>query len=158
MIRIRPATVADARRLAELRWEFRSSRDTPVETREAFVRRCIPWMRRELQEGNAWRAWVAVNASSVIVGHVWLQTIKKIPNPAAESEMNAYLSNLYVTPAERGGIGTQLVETALQWARANKIDRVVLWPTHRSVPLYLRFGFSHAGDLMELQTWKPPPS
>ncbi len=144
--------------LAELRWEFRSGRDTPiVETREAFIRRCVTRIRRELQEGNAWRAWAAVNAESLIVGQVWLQTMKKIPNPTGESEPHAYLSNLYVVPAERGGVGVRLVEAAVTWARANKIDRVILWPAHRSVSLYLRFGFSHAGDVMELQTWKPAP-
>ncbi|HEY1910814.1 MAG TPA: GNAT family N-acetyltransferase [Vicinamibacterales bacterium] len=155
MIHIRIATVADARRLAELRWEFRSGRDTPIETREVFVRRCIGWMRRELQEGNGWHAWAAVKADGLIVGAVWVQTIKKIPNPSSESELHAYLSNLYVTPSARGGIGVQLVQAAIAWAKINKIDRLILWPAHRSVSLYLRFGFSHAGDVMELQTWKP---
>jgi GNAT superfamily N-acetyltransferase len=152
MITIRSATVADAKRLSELRWEFRAGREAASETREVFVRRCVAWMRRELQEGQAWHAWVAVK-DGPIVGQVWLQTIQKIPNPVAEAEQHAYLSNLYVTPTERGGIGTRLVETALDWARAHRVDRVVLWPAHRSVSLYLRFGFSHAGDVMELKTW-----
>src|SRR5471032_681343 len=107
MIHIRPATLADAKRLAELRWEFRAGRTAPSETHDAFVRRCVAWMRRELQEGHAWRAWVAVS-EGVIVGQVWLQTVTKIPNPVAESEQHAYLSNLYVTPDERGGVGTRL--------------------------------------------------
>ena len=156
MIHVRTATVADARRLAELRWEFRSGRDAPTESRDVFVRRCIGWMRRELQEGNGWHAWAAVNDDGLIVGTVWVQTIKKIPNPASESELHAYLSNLYVTPSARGGIGVQLVQAAIAWAKINKIDRLILWPAHRSVSLYLRFGFSHAGDVMELQTWRPP--
>ena len=155
MIHIRAATLADAKRLAELRWEFRTGREAPSETHDAFVRRCVAWMRRELQEGHAWRAWVAVG-NGVIVGQVWLQTIPKIPNPVAESEQHAYLSNLYVEPSERGGLGTRLVEVAVEWSRANGIDRVVLWPAHRSVSLYLRFGFTHAGDVMELQTGKGP--
>jgi GNAT superfamily N-acetyltransferase len=149
MISIRSATVADAKRLAELRWEFRAGREAPSEPHEVFVRRCVAWMRRELQEGQAWRAWVAVK-DGLIVGHVWLQTIHKIPNPVAEPELHAYLSNLYVTPSERGGIGTRLTETAIEWCRAQRIDRVVLWPARRSVTLYLRLGFTHAGDVMEL--------
>ena len=114
-------------------------------------------MRRELQEGHAWRAWVAVSEGA-IVGQVWLQTITKIPNPVAESEQHAYLSNLYVTPDERGGVGSRLVEAALDWSRANRIDRVVLWPAARSVSLYVRFGFTHSGDVMELQTFAPKPA
>ena len=32
-------------------------------------------------------------------------SLHKIPNPVAEPETHAYLSNLYVKPSERGGIG-----------------------------------------------------
>ncbi len=155
MIHLRAATVADAKRLAELRWEFRSGRGTPTETHDAFVRRCVAWMRRELQGDHAWRAWVAV-MDGVIVGQAWLQTVQKIPNPIAEKEQHAYLSNVYVTPEARGGVGTKLVEAAVGWSRGNGIDRIILWPTTRSVLLYVRAGFTHAGDVMELEV-KPSP-
>jgi GNAT superfamily N-acetyltransferase len=150
MIDIRTATSADAAILAELRWEFRAGREPATQTHAAFVKRCAAWMRRELATGNAWRAWVAVH-DGVIVGQVWVHTIQKVPNPIAESERHVYLSNLYVQPAERGGVGTQLVGTVVAWARANGVDRVVLWPTRRSVTLYLRFGFSQGGEAMELK-------
>src|SRR6185436_14386609 len=101
MIDIRPATPDDAPALAELRWEFRAGRDPAVETRDAFVERCTGWMRRELAAGDPWRAWVAL-AGGRIVGQVWLDTLYKVPNPIAERERHAYLSNLYVTPDERG--------------------------------------------------------
>lgn len=149
MIEIRTATVADAKALAEMRWQFRSTQDAPTEPHDVFVRRCAVWMRRELQVGSSWKAWVAVDRH-VIVGQVWLHTIQKIPNPVAEGEQLAYLSNLYVDVAARGGTGTQLLESALAWCRAARIARVVLWPTRRSVTLYLRHGFSHGGDVMEL--------
>ena len=150
MIDIRMATSADASMLAELRWEFRSGRAPTTETHDVFVKRCAAWMRKELATGTAWRAWVAVR-DGVLVGQLWVNTIQKVPNPTAEAERHAYLSNLYVQPAERGGIGTQLVATVLTWARANGVDRVVLWPTKRSVTLYLRFGFSQGGEAMELK-------
>lgn len=150
MIEIRTATVADAKTLAELRWEFRSAQNPPAETHDAFVRRCAAWMRRELQDGSGWKAWVAVD-NHVIVGHVWLHTVQKIPNPIAEREQLAYLSNLYVTVSARGGAGTRLLEAALDSCRANHIDRVVLWPSKRSVTLYVSHGFSHGGDVMELK-------
>ena len=149
MIQIRTATSADAAALAELRWEFRAGRDPAVESHDMFVKRCAKWMRRELTTADAWRAWVAVR-DGAIVGQVWLNTIHKVPNPIAELERHGYLSNLYVKPAERGGIGTQLVGAVVAWARASGFDRVVLWPSTRSVTLYLRFGFTHGGDVMEL--------
>lgn len=149
VIGIRDALADDAPALAELRWEFRAGRDAAVETHDAFIERCAAWMRRELTTGTHWRAWVAVRETR-IVGQAWLNTLAKIPNPIGERERHAYLSNLYVQPAERGGIGTKLLETVLAWTAANGVDRVVLWPSERSVTLYLRHGFTRDGDVMEL--------
>jgi GNAT superfamily N-acetyltransferase len=149
MTEIRSATSADAGALAELRWEFRAGRQPSAEKHDVFVKRCAAWMRRELATAN-WRAWVAV-ADGVIVGHVWVHAIQKIPNPVAESETLAYVSNLYVKEAARGGTGTRLLEAALTWTRSNHVDRVLLWPSRQSVMLYLRHGFSHGGEVMELK-------
>jgi GNAT superfamily N-acetyltransferase len=153
MSEIRRATSADAGALAELRWEFRTGRQPPAETHDAFVKRCAPWMRRELATAYAWHAWVAV-IDRAIVGQIWLHVMHKVPNPVAEPETHAYLSNLYVKPSERGGTGTRLLDTAIRWARSNGVDRVVLWPSPRSVTLYLRHGFSHGGEVMELNVAK----
>jgi GNAT superfamily N-acetyltransferase len=146
---VRPATAADAERLAELRWEFRVARAPVEEEHDAFIPRCTEWMRRELASQAAWRAWVAV-AGDEIVGQIWVQTINKMPNPVAERERHAYVSNVYVQPEHRGGAGSRMVEQAIAWARAEKFDRVILWPSARSVTLYERYGFTHHGDVMEL--------
>ena len=145
---IRPATAADALRLAELRWEFRAGRDPATEDERAFLDRCSAWMARELS-ARTWRAWVAVQ-SETIVGQLWLQTIHKIPNPIGEREWHGYISNVYVQPAARGGVGTALLETALAWARAHGVDSVILWPQPRSVALYERHGFRRDVHVMEL--------
>jgi len=148
MIEIRRASPADADTLAELRWEFRVARAPATEAHDAFVARCAAWMRGELS-GSRWRAWVAV-ADGAIVGQAWMQTIDKMPNPVEELERHAYISNVFVQPASRGGIGTRLLEAAVDWARSNQVDRVLLWPSARSVALYERHGFTHRGDVMEL--------
>jgi GNAT superfamily N-acetyltransferase len=150
VVDVRPATMADAAALAALRWDFRSAQDPPVELRDSFVARCGDWMRRELERGGAWQAWVAVDRH-VVVGQVWLQTIHKMPNPVVESEAIAYLSNLYVMPSARGGTGTRLLQVALDACRTNRVDRVVLWPSPRSVTLYRNHGFSNSGAVMELK-------
>jgi GNAT superfamily N-acetyltransferase len=146
---IRAAVPGDADRLAQLRWEFRVARAPGQEEHGAFLRRCADWMRRELGSQAVWRAWVAV-AGEEIVGQIWVQTIGKMPNPVAERERHAYVSNVYVQPEHRGGAGSRMLEAAIAWARAEKIDRVILWPSARSVTLYERLGFTHHGDVMEL--------
>ena len=149
MTDVRRASSADAGAMAELRWEFRAGREPATEPHDAFVARCAAWMRGELTSGAAWRAGVA-HRDETIVGQVWLHTIPQIPNPVTEAERHAYLSNLYVKPSDRGGTGTRLLEAAIAAARADGVDRIVLWPSGRSVTLYLRHGFSHGGDVMEL--------
>jgi GNAT superfamily N-acetyltransferase len=147
MTDIRRATPDDASALAELRWEFRAGREPPTEAHDAFVARCAAWMAHELA-GTAWRAWVAVDDGR-LVGQVWTHLIAKIPNPVAERERHAYISNLYVQPEARGGIGTQMLETVLRWADENGVDRVVLWPSERSVTLYERHRFKRDDEVME---------
>lgn len=146
---IRAAVAGDADWLAQLRWDFRVARAPVQEDHDAFLRRCADWMRRELASQAVWRAWVAV-AGEAIVGQLWLQTINKMPNPVAERERHAYVSNVYVQPDHRGGAGARLLDAALAWARAEQMDRVILWPSARSVTLYERHGFTHHGDVMEL--------
>jgi GNAT superfamily N-acetyltransferase len=146
---IRAAVPGDADRLAQLRWDFRVARAPVQEEHDAFLRRCGDWMRRELASQAVWRAWVAVSGEE-IVGQLWVQTINKIPNPVAELERHAYVSNVYVQPDHRGGAGSRLLDAALAWARAERMDRVILWPSARSVTLYERHGFTHHGDVMEL--------
>jgi GNAT superfamily N-acetyltransferase len=151
MIAIAAATAADAEALAALRWEFRAGRkERPVETEQAFVARCSAWMRRELEAGAPWRAWIATDEGRP-VGQVWLQLFSKLPNPVGEGACHAYVSNLYVQPASRGGVGSRLLTAALDHARAAGADRVILWPSDRSVTLYERHGFMRAGEVMILK-------
>ena len=168
MIEIRKAQPSDAMLLAELRWEFRAGRGGgTTESHDAFVARCAAWMQKELAGGESWRAWVALEVEGppgyseprreeagrpTIVGLVWLHTIDKVPNPIAERERHAYLSNLYVTPPARGGVGTRLLETALAQASADLVDSVVLWPSARSRSLYTRRGFTAHGEVLELRS------
>ncbi|HYM24769.1 MAG TPA: GNAT family N-acetyltransferase [Vicinamibacterales bacterium] len=138
MIDIRLATPADADALAELRWDFRAGRQPPAEDRAVFVARCAAWMRDALAAD--WRAWVAVDAGQ-IVGHVWLGTIAKVPNPVGQQERHAYISNVFVKPGARGGVGTRLMDEAMKWAAANGVHYALLTPTPRSRTLYARHGF-----------------
>ena len=151
MTDIHPATPRDAPAMAQLRWEFRAGRGVPpTETREDFVARCTTWMSRELGPGGSWLAWVAVHEGR-LVGQIWMHTIDKVPNPIAEPERHGYISNLYVSPDLRGGVGSRLLKTTIDWAVANGIDRIVLWPSPLSKTLYVRNGFTPDGDVFELK-------
>jgi GNAT superfamily N-acetyltransferase len=146
---IRPATADDAPRLAQLRWDFRSvASGVPEEAEQEFVERCRTWMRPRLAPDSSWFAWIAEEHGTAL-GQIWVQIFEKIPNPANEPEQHAYISNLYVTPSARGGLGTRLLDACLAWLENRGIDRVLLWPSSQSRSLYERRGFRPDQDLFE---------
>jgi GNAT superfamily N-acetyltransferase len=149
-VTIRRATVPDADRLARLRYVFRSSFGPARESEAEFVGRCNLWMQKRLQEGSVWRCWVA-ERNGALLGNVWIQMIEKVPNPTEEPETHVYLTNFYVAEDARGnGIGSMLLSAALEGCRDCQVHSVILWPTEKSRPLYLRYGFTAPGDLLEL--------
>ena len=148
---LRAAVAGDASVLARLRYDFRCELGTPVEAEPAFVARCASWMRERIGAESEWRCWVA-EEDGEIVGNLWLCRVEKMPNPVAEREQHAYVTNVYVIPARRGaGIGGRLLEAALEWCRSAEVDAVLLWPSERSRSLYGRYGFGVRDDLFALR-------
>ena len=151
---IRLATPDDAPALAGLRYEFRSSIRAAPEPRDEFVSRCVEWMQPRLQasarEGDAaaWRCWVVARGDE-LMGHVWIELVERIPNPANEPELYAYLTNFYVREELRGaGVGGKMLTQVLAWCDANEVDMTFLTATERSRALYTRHGFGHRDDLL----------
>jgi len=106
-------------------------------------------MERRLGADSAWRCWVA-EREQAILGQLWLQLVEKLPNPVAEPERHAYVTNVFVREAERGhGLGGRLLETAMEWSRRRDVDSILLWPSEASRSLYARFGFRDSGLVWE---------
>lgn len=144
---IRRAVAEDASELAALRWGFRSvAHGTLDESEQAFVERCTTWMRARLSGVGSWAAWIAEDDTRA-VGQIWVQLVEKLPNPTGEREHHAYISNLYVQPSARGGVGTRLLETCLTWLVEREVDAILLWPSPSSRSLYERHGFTFAHDI-----------
>jgi len=148
---IRAATPQDAPALADLRFRFRGELVEPTEPEDRFHERCVQWMAERLAGNPHWRCWVAEGPDG-IVGHLWLQVIEKVPNPVAEPEQHAYVTNVYVVPPLRSaGVGALLLEAALAWCRESNTDAVILWPSQRSRSFYERYGFTARDDLFALR-------
>jgi GNAT superfamily N-acetyltransferase len=152
---IRLARPDEAHELARLRYTLRSRNRQPADTRQDiesesdFLHRCSKWMTNALGQSR-WRCWVAERDGS-LVGALWLQFIEKIPNPAAESESYAYITNFFVKEKDRGqGIGSAVLREALKWCEQQEVHGVILWPTEKSRSLYERHGFKVTPDLLEL--------
>jgi len=157
-VRIRQANETDAVALARLRFEFRSEVHEASEPQDLFVGRATAWMTSALREGM-WMCWIAEavipsasegSAPGQIIGALWLYLIPKIPNPNGHPEEHAYLSSFSVRANARNtGIGSLLLAEALAFCEAHRIDSIVLWPTERSRPLYLRHGFRVAAGVLD---------
>lgn len=154
--KIREARPEDSAVLARLRYRFRAELGEPVETEEAFLDRCAVWMAERLTAGFPWKCWV-VEQEAAVVGNLWLQVMEKLPNPVAEAELHAYITNVYLQPESRnGGVGALLMDAALDWCRGSGIDAVFLWPSDRSRSFYQRYGFSVRDDLFALRPLTKP--
>jgi ribosomal protein S18 acetylase RimI-like enzyme len=147
--RIRFATVSDAAALAQLRYALRASTGRASEPQAEFVERCTAWMESHLKE-ERWLCWVT-EENQRLVGAVWIQLVEKIPNPRAEYEQHAYLTNFYIDETARGrGLGSRLLREVIEWCAVRDVHAVILWPTDRSRSLYQRHGFAVREDIMEL--------
>ena len=141
---IREATIEDADELARLRWEFRIEAGTPA-TRDydGFLGEFRSFATEALADAAPWRAWVAEDEGR-LVGCTWLQLVHKVPHPSrtlAERPV-AYVTNMYVDADHRNlGLGRELLDRAIEFARGREVDGVVLWPSERSRPFYERAGF-----------------
>jgi GNAT superfamily N-acetyltransferase len=147
-VTIRPATTEDADELARLRWEFRIESGTPASlARDAFDAEMRAFVGSALADGAPWRAWVVADDDR-LVGCVWLHLVEKVPHPgrARWERPIAYVTSMYVEPERRnGGLGRELIDAAIGFARAREVDGVVLWPSPRSRPFYERAGFGGQG-------------
>lgn len=85
------------------------------------------------------------------MGQVWLVLLEKMPNPLDDPELHAYITNFYLKPEFRGGVGSRLLAGALDWLKQQAVDAVILWPTPRSRSLYQRYGFEQPVDMLELR-------
>ena len=94
---VRSAHPGDAPTLACFRYDFRCEHRPSAEEEEAFLARCEVWMADRLEGDARWHCWVA-EADGEIVGNLWLYRVEKLPNPVAEPEQHAYVTNVYVVP------------------------------------------------------------
>jgi ribosomal protein S18 acetylase RimI-like enzyme len=141
---VRAATRDDADELARLRWDFRVEHGTPVtRTFEEFASEFRAFVTDALAEGASWRAWVA-QADGRLVGCIWVQLVEKVPHPSRGrwERPIGYVTNAYVEPDLRdAGLGARLLDTAMTFAREQRMSAAIVWPTPRSVSFYRRAGF-----------------
>jgi GNAT superfamily N-acetyltransferase len=148
----RIATSADLPQIAALRWRLKVD-DEPVLERGAyerfiadFVRICeAEWPLSEIVH------WIATDGKQA-VAVMSIAFVRKLPSPDNLRSRWGYVSNSYVLPEFRnGGVGGQLLMAIKDWAFAEKLELLVVWPSERAYPFYERAGFSRYPDPLVLR-------
>ena len=141
---IRLADDADVPALATLRAEW-TREWGGAEGDAGFAERFAAWFDEELARRVTWLAETADRA----IGMVNLTVFERMPQPGRAPSRWGYLANAFVLAAYRDqGIGGRLLDALLHYADEHGFARVVLNPSERAIPLYLRAGFRPASALL----------
>jgi GNAT superfamily N-acetyltransferase len=146
-VAVRLATAADLEALAALRRAWVEENLGPIDDGGAFEREFAAWYAPESDRRLIWIA----TAGDQPVGMLSVVEFRRMPRPDRLVSRWGYISNVFVLAERRnGGIGRELLDTAIAAAKERGYVRLVLSPSPRAVPLYERSGFARADELMLL--------
>jgi GNAT superfamily N-acetyltransferase len=141
---IRIAATADGPAVAALRRAWTAEDHGQVED-DGFEARFLDWYERESARRISWLAEV----SGEPVGMMNLAIFERMPRPGRHAGTWGYLANAFVLrPHRNQGIGRLLLDALLAHADADDYVRVVLRPSERATPFYLRAGFTADGGFL----------
>lgn len=138
----RRATLEDISSLAAMRLACqKESNQRAVCTDEEFLAACDQFFAKGLGEDN-FVCWV-VHDGDVPVGHIVVQIMQIAPRLEKPQVMYGYIASVYTHSAYRKkGIGTKLMDLAIEWAQKNyNMRALILWANPEAVPFYERMGF-----------------
>ncbi len=149
---IRLANTNDIDQLIRMRWDFTNEyRESKIEEDgyASFYVECKQFIEAALG-GNKWFVWV-VEQKGLIVSHIYIELIDKVPRPGRITHPFAYMTNVYTLPEYRGqGIGSKLLDQIKAWSIKNEYEFIIVWPSEWSIDFYERNGYMHCKEPMEL--------
>lgn len=143
LLSYRTAQVEDLTTLAAFRWDMQLESHpggSPPMSRETYIATYRAEMRAEM-ERDRMRAWIAEADGQPVacVGLIWWVATPGIEHPR---RLRGHVTNVYTRPSHRRqGISRRLMELLMEHARAQGIQRLVLWSSDMGAPLYQSLGF-----------------
>jgi GNAT superfamily N-acetyltransferase len=147
----RIAKQEDFEQLARLRWDFRmeSGEEKAAMSKAEFVEKCLEFF--EKKSGSDYHFYWIAEENGEIIAQVFVHKIDMIPRPCKIDDQFGYVTNNYTKPEHRGqGIGSKLMARVIEWAQAEDLELLIVYPSERAVPFYERAGFRTENDVMEL--------
>jgi GNAT superfamily N-acetyltransferase len=146
-VSIRLATSADVEAMAALRRAWIEEDAGPVDE-PAYEQAFADWYAAEGDRRVAWIAFV----DGIPVGMLSLLEFRRMPRPGRLDSRWGYVSNVFVLGEYRNrGLGRELLDAMLAFARERSYVRLILSPSERARPLYERVGFGPPDELLLLQ-------
>jgi GNAT superfamily N-acetyltransferase len=140
-----PGRPADVAAIAGLRHAWTNEQAGSTLDDDSYEERFAAWFERERHQRLTWLG----HADGTPVAMLNLLLFTRMPKPGHRPSRWGYLANFYVLPQHRGsGLGTRMLAACTAYADEHGLVRVVLSPSERSVPVYLRAGFEPATSLL----------
>jgi len=155
---IRLATPADVEAIAEHRARmFDEMGQVPPDAFETLRAKSCERLRDFLQRGE-YIGWLAVPTQNpdLIAGGAGVQLRDVLPHPASRGTQwngvaegrHAIILNVFTEPSWRHqGVALLLLQRIIEWARAERLDRLMLHASEAGRPLYERLGFVGTSEM-----------
>ncbi|MCR8644442.1 GNAT family N-acetyltransferase [Paenibacillus sp. N1-5-1-14] len=150
---MRLADENDIDQLIKMRWDFTFEYSEVIEEVDEdfleFDRECRTFLEAALKSKD-WFIWIA-DRNGQIISHVYVELVHKVPRPGRVTHPFVYMTNVYTLPAYRGrGIASQLFKKIEDWAKCQKYEFIIVWPSEWSIDFYEQNGYKHCKAPMEL--------
>ena len=155
---IRPATLEDVDAIAEHRARmFDEMGQVPPEAFEMLRAKSCERLRDLLTRGE-YIGWLAIPTQrpDIIAGGAGVQLREVLPHPLPRANegngiaegRHAIILNVFTEPQwRRQGVAVLLLQRIIEWARAERLDRLVLHASEAGRPLYERLGFVGTNEM-----------
>lgn len=148
MIQYKKASINEISELSKIRVSMLcENKDYDDEFKNKLYNNTFQYFETGIQDNNI-SLWIAVFYNK-IVAVCCLNYFFLPPNELCLNGKTAHLGNMYTKPDFRKkGIASKLLELAIDDAKENQCERIILVPTDMGKPLYEKFGFKPWFDSM----------
>jgi ribosomal protein S18 acetylase RimI-like enzyme len=102
---------------------------------------------------NQYLAWFAIDADQAIAAGLGLWLMDWPPHLVGPGPWRANILNVYTRPqSRRMGLARTLMDTAIEWCRANQVRAVILHSSDAGRSLYESMGFQATNEMRILLT------
>ncbi len=145
---IRRASLGDVDVLVHQRramWEDLGIKDKSMHEKGNRVYK--QWARTMLKRGKL-LGWVVENRGGRVAGGGCLSLQPVQPRPHRAAMFQPYLLSMYTEPGfRRRGVASLVVQTAIEWCRKNRYERLMLHASDMGRKVYRKFGFKRTWEM-----------